>query len=73
MYLRQVSNYYTIENILWSFSDEIWHRCGDRSTDYNYYTKRILFNAAYASTELHLLTDQSPEKRASWEFLTRRL
>lgn len=61
------------EDLLWEFSDEVWHRCGDKSTDYNYYTKRILFNSAYAATELHLLTDQSPDKFSSWEFLDRRL
>lgn len=58
---------------MWEYSDEVWRRCGDTSTDYNYYTKRILFNTAYASTELHLLTDQSNGKEASWEFLDRRL
>lgn len=68
--------YYTdhnIENLLWDYSDEIWRRCGDTSTDYNYYTKRILFNTAYATTELHLLTDQSAGKEESWQFLERRL
>ena len=38
----------------------------DTATDYNYYTKRILFNSAYATTELHLLTDQSQSKEESW-------
>ena len=67
----QIKNY--VENILWEYSDEVWRRCGDKSTDYNYYTKRILFNSAYATTELHLLTDQSPNKNESWEFLSRRI
>lgn len=62
-----------VENILWSYSDEVWHRCGDQSTDYNHYTKRILFNAAYAATELFLLTDQSHNKHSTWKFLERRL
>lgn len=39
-----------LEDLLWSFSDDVWYRCGDKSTDYNYYTKRILFNSAYATT-----------------------
>lgn len=62
-----------IENILWEYSDQIWRRCGDTATDYNYYTKRILFNTAYATTQLHLLTDQSVGKEESWKFLERRL
>ena len=62
----QVKIIIMLEDLLWTFSDEVWHRCGDTSTDYNHYTKRILFNAAYASTELHLLTDQSTDKFATW-------
>ena len=49
-----------IENLLWDYSSEVWYRCGDKSTDYNYYSKRILFNSAYAATELFMLTDKSP-------------
>ena len=64
---------FSLESLLWEYSNEVWHQAGDKSTDYNYYTKRILFNTAYATTQLHMLTDQSPEKRASWEFLQRRL
>lgn len=59
--------------MLWNYSDEIWRRCGDTSTDYNYYTKRILFNSAYATTELFMLTDQSPQRFATWQFLERRM
>ena len=33
----------------------------------------MLFNAAYASTELFMLTDKSTGYNASWEFLRRRL
>lgn len=32
-----------------------------------------MFNSAYATTELHLLTDQSPYKNESWKFLERRI
>lgn len=51
----------------------MWRRCGDLSIDYNYYTKRILFNSAYATTELFMLTDQSPHRFATWQFLSRRM
>jgi ubiquinone biosynthesis protein COQ9 len=59
--------------LLWAYSDEVWRRCGDTATDYNYYTKRILFNSAYAATELFMLTDQSPQRFATWHFLSRRM
>jgi ubiquinone biosynthesis protein COQ9 len=61
------------EDLLWTYSDEIWRRCGDTATDFNYYSKRILFNSAYASTELFMLTDRSPARFASWQFLDRRM
>jgi ubiquinone biosynthesis protein COQ9 len=59
--------------LLWSYSDEIWRRCGDTSTDYNYYSKRVLFNSAFAATELFMLTDQSEGRFATWNFLERRM
>ncbi len=43
-------SYKKIEDLLWDYSSEIWYKCGDKSTDYNHYTKRILFNSVYAST-----------------------
>ncbi len=35
--------------------------------------KRILFNSAFASTELFMLTDKSKNNFATWDFLKRRL
>ena len=32
--------------------DEIWCSAGDTATDYNWYTKRSLLSAVYASTEV---------------------
>jgi ubiquinone biosynthesis protein COQ9 len=51
----------------------VWHRCGDTAIDFNYYSKRILFNSAYATTEIFMLTDQSPQRFATWDFLNRRM
>ena len=62
-----------LEDLLWDFSSEIWYKCGDKSTDYNYYSKRLLFNSVYASTELFMLTDKSKEYFATWYILKRRI
>ena len=51
---------------LWNFADSVWQRCGDTSTDYNYYTKRFLFESVYISTELFMLTDKSTDYKATW-------
>lgn len=59
--------------LLHQTSDEILHLCGDQSTDLSWYTKRASLGAVYAASELHLLTDMSPTKEETWNFLERRL
>ncbi|KAF1334756.1 Rpsu-divergently transcribed protein, partial [Globisporangium splendens] len=54
-------------------SDEIWYFAGDKSTDASWYTKRALLTGIYASTELFMLSDQSPGFQDTWSFLDRRI
>ncbi|CEG43181.1 rpsu-divergently transcribed protein [Plasmopara halstedii] len=54
-------------------SDEIWYFAGDKSTDLSWYTKRAILSAIYASTELFMLNDKSPNRQETWEFLDRRV
>jgi ubiquinone biosynthesis protein COQ9 len=51
----------------------IWYVAGDRSTDYNFYSKRLLLAAVYSSTVLCWLGDDSPGREATWAFLDRRI
>ncbi len=53
--------------------DAIWRVCGDRSTDFNFYTKRGLLAGVYASTLLFWLDDRSENCAATWAFLDRRI
>ncbi len=53
--------------------DDIWYACGDTSTDFNFYTKRLMLAAVYSSTLLIWLDDNSPGKAVTWEFLDRRI
>jgi ubiquinone biosynthesis protein COQ9 len=53
--------------------DAIWYAAGDRSTDYNFYTKRALLSGVYSSTLLFWLNDKSEDFTASWSFLDRRI
>jgi ubiquinone biosynthesis protein COQ9 len=39
----------------------------------NWYTKRAALSAVYTSTELFMLSDNSPEFRETWKFLERRI
>lgn len=51
--------------------DVIWRAAGDRSTDFNYYTKRTLLAAIYNSTLLYWLEDDSEDNVETWAFLDR--
>jgi ubiquinone biosynthesis protein COQ9 len=53
--------------------DAIWHAIGDTSTDFNFYTKRMMLSGVYASTLLYWLNDTSPGYVATWAFLDRRI
>jgi len=53
--------------------DLIWRAAGDRSTDFNFYTKRALLAGVYGATLLYWLEDRSPGAAQSWSFLTRRI
>lgn len=54
-------------------ADEIWYWAGDRSTDLNWYTRRLLLMGVMATTETAMLTDRTPGHVETWEFLDRRL
>jgi ubiquinone biosynthesis protein COQ9 len=61
--------------------DDIWYLAGDKSLDFNWYSKRIILSGIiffhilgiYTTTEIFYMNDQSPERFASTEFLNRRL
>lgn len=53
--------------------DAIWRAAGDRSVDFNFYTKRGLLAGVYAATLLYWLNDRSEGCAATWDFLDRRI
>ena len=53
--------------------DAIWRAAGDKSTDFNFYTKRGLLAAVYGATVLFWLDDRSEHCAATWAFLDRRI
>ena len=53
--------------------DSIWRAVGDRSTDFNYYTKRLTLAGVYSATLLYWLGDESEGYEATWDFLDRRI
>lgn len=59
--------------LLYTTLDRIWRAAGDRSTDYNFYTKRATLAAVYGSTLLAFLDDETSNMEKTRAFLDRRL
>jgi ubiquinone biosynthesis protein COQ9 len=53
--------------------DALWHAAGDRSTDFSWYTKRVILGAVYGATVLYWLRDSSEDDADTLAFLDRRL
>ncbi len=58
---------------LYATVDAMWHAAGDTSTDYNFYTKRILLSKVYTTTVSVWLDDHSPDLEDTEAFLRRRI
>ena len=57
----------------WRVADAIWYALGDRSTDFNFYSKRALLVGVWTSTALYWLDDRSDGSAKTWQFLGRRI
>lgn len=59
--------------LVYATVDAAWRAVGDASTDYNFYTKRLLLAGVVTSTTLYWLDDRSDGLADSWAFLDRRI
>jgi ubiquinone biosynthesis protein COQ9 len=55
------------------YIDDVWHVCGDRTTDLQWYTRRGSLLSIYVATELYMTTDRSANYAATWKFLHHRI
>ncbi|XP_058456689.1 ubiquinone biosynthesis protein COQ9, mitochondrial-like [Malaya genurostris] len=53
--------------------DDICYYAGDRSVDFNWYTRRIGLASIYKATELYMMQDNSIDYEKTWQFLKRRM
>jgi ubiquinone biosynthesis protein COQ9 len=58
--------------MLYDIVNRIWYKAGDLSTDYNFYTKRLLLSVAYVPTFLYWLKEESTME-ATMKMLDRKL
>lgn len=59
--------------LVYATVDNIWRVMGDTSTDWNFYSKRVLLAGVFSSTVVYWLNDRSENASASWAFLDRRI
>jgi len=57
----------------WRAADAMWRAAGDRSVDYNYYSKRTILAGVYAATLLVFVNDESADYGETRAFLARRI
>lgn len=62
----------SLANVL-TLVDDICYYAGDRSVDFNWYTRRVGLAGIYKATELHMLQDSSVDFEKTWKFLERRI
>lgn len=71
--LAQPQNAMGAARLAWRAADRMWRIAGDRSTDFNHYSKRGILSALYMSTLLVYLDDDSADLAATRGFLDRRI
>ena len=59
--------------MLFNVSDEIWHLSGDTSTDFNYYSKRIILMNIYFASFVYFLRDNSVEYAKTKDFIDKQI
>lgn len=59
--------------LLFRTCDTMWTMIGDRSHDWNYYSKRMLLSGVYQTTLMAWFQDDDPHMKETREFLHRRI
>lgn len=72
-YLMMPHNVVLSNKLLFRTVDMMWRLIGDKSTDYNYYSKRMLLSAVYSSSLLYWMSDDSEGNERTNAFIDRRI
>ena len=59
--------------LAWATADAIWRGLGDKSTDFNFYSKRGILSGVWTSTFARWLADDSDDEAATKAFLDARI
>ena len=66
-------NFLFANNLLFKVCDEIWFLAGDKSLDFNYYSKRIILMNIYSAGLIYWVFDKSPNKLKSYKFIDKQI
>ncbi|MEK6733938.1 MAG: COQ9 family protein [Pseudomonadota bacterium] len=66
-------NIISAKKSLWTSCDQIWFLAGDKSTDFNYYTKRALLAYVYSTSLLYFLSDESLNQQDTSIFIRKKI
>lgn len=75
-YFALPSNAPLATRLAWRSCSAMWYAAGDRSADWNHYTKRGLLVSVYGATLLYWMSDEGDEDGdypETWAFLERRI
>ncbi len=59
--------------LVWATADAVWRGLHDKSTDFNYYSKRAILSGVWTTTFARWLADDSEDEAATNAFLDRRI
>lgn len=59
--------------LAWKTADVVWRGLGDKSTDFNFYTKRGILTGVWTTTFARWLADDSPDEAPTKKFLDARI
>ena len=62
LYLLLPHNYRLSSKNLFKVVDQIWFLSGDNSTDFNFYSKRIILGSIYTNTMIHFINNKNIEE-----------
>ncbi len=78
--IRQLSAFYQFPPRIaqglkedWKVADIIWHKCNDTSTDYNYYSKRLILARIHKTSITHILCSDACDLSDLEEFVKEKI
>jgi ubiquinone biosynthesis protein COQ9 len=72
-YNLKPKNFCKTQKFLWQTCNQIWYLAGDRSTNYNHYSKRMLLEYVYSSTIMYWISDDSEDYVETKKFLRKKI